>query len=208
MTTVCCVLKSGGEYKPEHVHALRDMIRIHLPLRPFICFTDIPDEVDCQTHLLEHDWPGWWSKIEVFGYHGPVIYLDLDTIIIDDLRWLAEIAHRQPFVMLRDFYRGKTDPFARGSGIMTWAGDMSWILRLFDEGPDAYIAKFKGRGDQGFLESVARAEPLQDLAPHKLISFKVDKKPTVKTSVVVFHGRPRPWQQQDIPYMADSEKTC
>jgi len=203
MTIVSCVLKSGGEYTPDHVHCLMSMVHKYLPLRPFICFTDIPDTLRCQTVLLQHDLPGWWSKMEVFGHHGPIIYLDLDTIIISDLRWLAEISHHQTFTMLRDIYRGRTDPFARGSGVMTWAGDMSWVLRLFLTDPVSNMKKFASSGDQGYLESVTKAEALQDAAPHKLVSFKGDnKKTTPKTSIVVFHGKPRPWNQQEIPYGA------
>ena len=46
---IACVLKSGGDF---------------LPAEEFICLTDL--DLDCQTLALDHDWPGWWSKIELF----------------------------------------------------------------------------------------------------------------------------------------------
>jgi hypothetical protein len=58
----------------------------HAPGVDFICLSDIPvPGVDCIP--LEYDWPGWWSKLEVFrpDLHGDLLFTDLDNVILGDL---------------------------------------------------------------------------------------------------------------------------
>ena len=89
--TVACVLKSGGDFTPEHVYALKNALNEHLPEHRFYCFTD----VDCMPVWmipLIHDLPGWWSKMELCRpdeIPGTVLYIDLDTVILGDLSPLA-----------------------------------------------------------------------------------------------------------------------
>ena len=117
MLTVACVLKSGGTYTPEWVGRLRAGVKRHLPREHmFVCLSDV--DVPSMRIPLEHDWPGWWSKMELFRLPGPILYFDLDTAIVGSLSDIADyIAEaKAPFTMLRDFYA----PSHRGSGVMAW----------------------------------------------------------------------------------------
>lgn len=83
---VLTVLRSGGDFWPEHVYAMQRQIARWAPDARFACLTDfhIPG-VECLS--LRHNWPGWWSKIEMFRFGG-FLYTDLDNIVlgpIDDL---------------------------------------------------------------------------------------------------------------------------
>src|SRR6185369_16858814 len=102
MLTVACVLKSGGIYDATWVSRLRDGVARHLPVdHRFVCLSDI--EVPCERIPLEHDWPGWWSKIELLKLPS-VLFFDLDTAIVGSLDDIARHALRTDFTMLRDFY--------------------------------------------------------------------------------------------------------
>ena len=65
MITILCVLKSGGVYDIEWVRKLRDGVSRNLSQEHrFVCLSDVP--VPCRRIPIEHHWPGWWSKIEMF----------------------------------------------------------------------------------------------------------------------------------------------
>lgn len=188
MTTVACVLRSGGIYGPEWVHRLRDGVGAHtsLPHR-FVCLSDalVPS---VETMPLQHEWPGWWSKAELFRpglFHGRVVYLDLDMVVVGVLDPL--LAYRGPFVALRDWIRG--DP-VRSSAAMSWDGDEPPpIYEAMREDPPV----FRGRSDY-WWNDIADAGALQDAFPDMFGSYKVHglKRSPGPHSVVDFHGDPKP----------------
>lgn len=190
MIRIATVLRSGGEYRPEHVAALRDQCLRHAPPHQFVCLTDLHGHLDCLTVALQHDWPGWWSKMEVFRLPGPVLYLDLDTVLRQDIGPIIELARRDRFVVLRDFYRGRVQLNAMQSAMMFWPGDMSHLYREFAAEPRFYVG-----GDQEWLEQHFAGEFAfwQDIAPRTIGSWKASER-TENERVIIFHGRPRPWE--------------
>jgi hypothetical protein len=190
------VLKSGGEYKSSHVYALRDQVNQWIPEADFICLTDA--DLECDTIELEENLPGWWSKLELFKIEGPILYCDLDTVIVGSCSdWIERIKDFD-FVCLRDVYRGKRNKLAMGSGIMYWSGDMRRVWDAYCQ--DAMPTDIPG-GDQSYLEAVIRrAKYLQDYADN-VVSYKSDIRDgnyKVKdASIVYFHGKPRPWELKE-----------
>lgn len=205
MLTVCCVLKSGPEYRVEHVVALRDGVRRHLTLpHNFICLTDLwPEamEAGIASVSLKHGWPGWFSKLELFRpgvFNGPVFYLDLDSIIVGSLDDLV-IGHR--FTVLRNFWRDHRI----GSGLMAWDADLSEIYRRFAADAGRWMREYQTKekwGDQQFIFDNTPIEPdrWQVKHPGRVVSYKRDilrlhrGKVPPEASVIAFHGVPRPWQ--------------
>jgi hypothetical protein len=195
--TVACVLRSGGEYTPVHVEALRAGVAAHLkaPHR-FVCLTDM--KVACETIALEQDWPGWWSKIELFRpgiFAGPVFYADLDTIVTGPL---DELVRGHEFTVLRNFWK----PDRIGSGLMAWDADLSRIYYAFRCNPDRFIRDYKTPerwGDQSFIKDHSTFEPerWQAKYPGKIVSYKFHVRDAGRVppgaAVVCFHGQPRPW---------------
>ncbi len=118
--TVVLVLRSGGEFLPEHVRVLIAGIEkywqpIDQPPRLAV-LTDMPvDQYGLLGHIgvekipLHHMYPGWWSKIELFrpdlARLGDILYFDLDTVVVGDL---ADIAQVRTLTLLQDFYRPTT----------------------------------------------------------------------------------------------------
>jgi len=217
--TVVCVLKMGGDFDPGYVERLA--AGVHRTLSPphrFVCLSDVPHKIaiDPRSHVdqvipLQYDWPGWWAKIEVFGLPGPVLYFDLDTVLIDSINELAGWVARSKdcLLMLRDFYTNK-----HSSGILGWNGDLRWVLDSFVE-QHASGATWhqrlnvtwlltKGgrfRGDQEWLRCFLPDHPeLSIVLAQNVVSGIYSYKVHVRgnglipkdAKVICFHGRPRP----------------
>lgn len=167
---------------------------------------------------LQNNLPGWWSKMEVFRVHSrAVLYLDLDTVIVGNIdalaQWVLDSRPNKDLLMLRGFYRGD-----QCSGIMGWQGDLRWVwehyMRMrkapstrFVYRPSAIVMQCKRityRGDQEWLSAVLpKSTPrlditlAQDVQPG-IRSYKVHIKDDEQqalpagTSIVCFHGKPRP----------------
>ena len=187
---IITVLRSGGEYRAEHVERLRKQCEVHAPGVEFLCLSDLDGG-------LVSDWPGWWAKIELFRLRGPVLYMDLDTTVIDDISPLLRIAEDHDFVALRDFNPKQR---AMGSGLMAWSGDMSRIHAEFSASPAAHMKRCTtpaAWGDQGFIEPLTPDRAYwQDLLPGAVVSWKKHCGSGVPDGarVVCFHGKPRPWE--------------
>lgn len=181
---IACVLRSGGDFRPEHVQWLAAQVP------GLVCLSDV-DVPGVETIPLRTDWPKWWAKLEMFGpsLEGDVLMIDLDTVVLK----LPEIPQRT--TVLRDFYQ----PELIGSGLMfVTAEDRSRVWEAFNQDPAGIIAscqKWPRWGDQGFLmDHLADAQRWQDVA--KVYSFKAHctGRVPIDAEVVCFHGEPRPWE--------------
>jgi hypothetical protein len=191
---VVCVLKSGGEYKPEHVYRLKKMVDDYIGL-PFYCLSD--RALDCSYLPMAENWPGWWSKMELFRLRPPVLYFDLDTIIRATPTFLDTVRGKD-FVIMRDVYRGKRNHLAMQSSMMYWSIDMTWLYDRYKENPEI---KDPG-GDQVYIERNVKAEYFQDFTD-EVVSYKAEickRGPLPTDKVVIFHGQPRPWEQNILAY--------
>lgn len=207
MLSVACVLKSGPEYRVEHVVALRDGVRRHLSLDyKFACLSDLPAASfpsDVDVIPLRHGWPGWWSKLELLApgqFDGPVFYLDLDTIVVGPLDGIV-LGHR--FTVLRNFWNDKRI----GSGLMAWDCDLSVIYEKFKQHPTQAMERYRTPekwGDQGFIKfhTPIRPDLWQVRFPGAVRSYKRDHVAkggiSPGTRILCFHGQPRPWDVPDL----------
>jgi len=80
------------EYTRDWVRKFRRMVGEALPHAEFRCLTNVGIE-GVETIPLKHEYPGWWSKVELFRpdlpVEGRLLYLDLDTLIVGDLTELT-----------------------------------------------------------------------------------------------------------------------
>lgn len=192
MLAVVCVLKSGGIYDASWVARLRDGVRRHLHLDyMFACLSDV--DAPCRVPL-EHNWDGWWSKIELFRHPGPILYFDLDTVIVGDITNIAVQAHSVNFYMLRDFYA--TDHC--GSGVMGWGTSRPRsIYDSFAGDAERLMKVSRDRmGDQAFIEESFGVENIsrwQDKVGDQIVSYKVHCRNGIPPNarVVCLHGYPK-----------------
>jgi len=192
MINVLCVLRSGGIYDAAWVARLQAGVAANLTVpHKFICLADMA--VPCQRIYLHHDWPTWWSKMELFRCEGPALYFDLDTLIIGNIDDLARQAEAWEFTVLRDFHRTTSI----GSGVMAWNVDLWKLYEEFAAKPGEYMNKHRHRGDQHFIEEHADMKKMahwQDRLPGQIVSYKADKcqeGPPENARVVALHGEPK-----------------
>lgn len=202
MLTIACVLRSGGIYTPRWVAALQAQCQRWAPPHRFVCLSDV--DVPCERIQLRHDWPGWWAKLELFAVPGPVLFFDLDTLIIGDLSDIAAQAKCPTFTVLRHFYR-LGDRMA--SGMMAWNVDMGRLYVSFCKDPAGWQRFVGQEGDQGFIEHKVHPRDAafwQDSAPGQVVSYKAGNcrdAPPRGARAVCFHGPRKPhncggWAQE------------
>lgn len=200
-----CVYKTGGDFNKHYVDMLFNGFVKHSGLenQHFYCLTDVPYVFDHSPYNvipLQHDLPGWWSKLELFniGAKGQrIVYMDLDTIIKGDISFLFTDDH--PFSMLKDFNK-KVDRLA--SGVMVFdVGEYQRLLNRVLENRtimDLYDPKKGGKlGDQAYLEDYLGFQPtrLQSVYGDIAVSYKwADEAQKDGASIICYHGSPRPLQ--------------
>lgn len=185
--TTACVLRSGGDYGPEHVQWLARQVP------GLVCLSDVPVP-GVETIQLQYDWKGWWSKLEMFGpaLAGDVLMLDLDTVVLQMPDLPTETT------VLRDF----TEPSVMGSGLMfVTAADRARVWEAWIADPVRHMRennRWPKWGDQGFLQPlIGHCQKWQDVA--QVYSYKVHCRGGLPegAQVVCFHGKPRPWAVQE-----------
>jgi len=203
MVTFFTVLKYGSTpqtrngYKPEHVYTLQKQItKFYNKPHRFFCLTD-HDGLKCPIIKLKHNWPGWWSKIEMFRFNFKdevCFYFDLDTIILDDISNLVDYPHN--FTALNE---ALTNRFTGnlGSGLLAWSGDKTNIYETFKRNPEHFMQNHP-RGDQEFIQNIYPKFHTFQLISKNIYSYKFtlpDKdNPPSGIQLVYFSGKPKPWQ--------------
>jgi hypothetical protein len=145
MLTVACVWVNGHlPYPVEYVTRLHGMARRWIG-RPFefVCLTDQPLKVPSGIEAIDvpniNPLKGWWSKLECFnaahGFSGRMLYLDLDTLIVDSLDAIIDYPAEFALAPHAGTFNGK-----RGlqvvklfnSSVMVWdAGVADYLFRDF-----------------------------------------------------------------------------
>lgn len=205
MLTVLSVLKSGGVYDAGWVTKLQRAVARHLSVpHVFKCLSDV--EVPCERIQLEHGWPGWWSKIELFRpgvVNGPTLYLDLDTVLVGSIDRLASFPYE--FGIMRNLNAS----WMPGSAVMWFARRApERVYETFKENPEHFIAQYSDRnegtylGDQAFIWDAMdrRVDYLSDKVPGLIRSYRRHCMAGVPDgcSVVAFGGDKKPSTVQDL----------
>lgn len=201
MKTVFCVLKTGGfkngkkpvEYNAAQVQWLKRQCDEYLPGIDFYCLTDLKSIEGVNTIDLIHDWPGWWSKIELFRFDD-VFYIDLDTVILNDIRYMLDLTG---FYALRNLSGHKRNGrVVMGSGVMSWSGSYHHVYDNFNIVIIKNYQRHQNRwGDQGYIHEQVNYNALQDAFANKIHSYKFDgiDQSNPPGDIVCFHGNPKPW---------------
>lgn len=198
---IACVLKSGGDFKPEHVWWLYRQCAEHMPDWDFGVWSDVEIQgLNSKTYQLRYDWPKWWAKFEIYEQwqKTPLLVIDLDTVFVDTLEIRSE--HEDEMLIIRDPWKdGGRFPERLGGGFMylpEWAYNRLNKIRE-STGMENLIAEFGG-DDQPLLHHTFHEEALrfQDHYIDEIVSYKVHVKGIglqEDNKVVYFHGKPRPW---------------
>lgn len=176
-------------------------------------------------HCLD-EWPGvsgpkksWWYKLQMFNnqhHQGDFLYFDLDTVIIKDLSWIVQET-TEHFWTIRDFrYLMKPGWNGINSSIMWWnVPRFSWLWEKFCERP--LIDTIRGYpGDQDYISKNINPNQRRfyddryvqswrwqvfdggmNLRTRKVLQPGQGALPAPDTSILIFHGKPKPHQVND-----------
>jgi len=161
----------------------------------------------------------WWYKMQLFNpehFTGNLLYFDLDVVIANQLNWIFELSTDYLWT-IRDFrYLQRRDTVTMNSSMMWFNVDrFGWIWDRFNE--QDFKATIKSYpGDQDYLGAVLDVNQRRFADDFRFESFRWQcldggydfaKRKHFKpgtgvrihpdTSVVVFHGNPKPNQVSD-----------
>lgn len=187
----------SSEYTPKHVQVLQKQIEKFAPLASFECLSDV-DVPGVKCHKLEHNWPGWFAKMNMFSpsIKGDFLFMDLDTVIVGDLEDVLAV---NKLTLLRDFYRdGKKLAEGLGGALCFFPeAERVQVWNYWIENPQLAMRLAGHRGDMQIFEKFYRnsADRWQDVLPGQIVSWKVHCQNGVPPDarIVCFHGQPRPW---------------
>jgi hypothetical protein len=218
MINVVC-FKWGTEFGPEYVNKLYNSVKRNTTIDiNFICYTEDPSGVECETREFLEPLPHWWYIIGLFnlehGFKEKVVYMDLDTIILGNIDHILSI--EEPFITLRDYYR----PKGLQTAYIAWEPNSCgfiWDKLAKSYTPETYnkLRHFRG-GTNKWLEDSVGVGPevprLQDHVPGECVSYKVhirDKQQPCNFNdvrMVFFHGKPRPHEVANLDWMQKNWK--
>lgn len=209
MYNIVC-LKWGNKFTPDYVNNLYAGVKRNttLPIK-FHCVTENPKGIHPGINIInlpQLSLSSWWYKLWLFSKEFPIkgriFYLDLDTIITDNIDDILKVD--KPFVTLIDVFKilnpNRTDNWGRwgeqvGSGVMSWDGDFSHIWESFIKNPKENIQSLRPHGDQKWIEKTQKDRHyFQNLFPNTIQSVKVGIAPANKLpkgiKIVCYHGSP------------------
>lgn len=197
MVTVACVFW-GNKFSTDYVLNLQAMVKRNTTVdHQFVCFSDrvIPG---VKTKILKPGFEGWWNKLQLFdnfhGIKGRLVYLDLDTVITNNIDWLLQ--YDGPFMGIEDLGSVNAhQPHLKNrlqTGVMSFdTTKYDWVWLEFMLTKDMLVQKYRGDGE--YLNDLLKTRNLmQRLYPDQVKSYKYDVYPDKidKSSIVCFHGRP------------------
>jgi len=219
----CACVIHGTGYHWDYVQNLHaqltrhhgDRIRLHV-------YTEHDRSVP--PHLIKHcveEWPGiagpkksWWYKMQLFNdqYHaGPLLYFDLDVIILQDMSWTRDLDLNY-FWAIRDFrYLQRSTHNTINSSVMYWdTRRFGWVWRDFVKANlDEIVRRYPG--DQDYVTQVIDPMQRRYFDKNRFESYRWQSldggfdfktrvyrqpgqgfQPSGTTAAVIFHGSPKP----------------
>ena len=204
MRTFVCILKSGGDYYPEHVQILQNQVMRAMPsTERFLCLTDYSSIKGVEILPLKHGLRGKYSMMEAFRITGQVVVTGIDTVLVGNLDCIWDVvADMSPddFYLMRSFNKMRT----YGNNPMAWNGDWSKLIYDFSI-EDCYKYKLEQEYTNKKLKSIGAN--IKVLDEHFTIrSFKhyymTGDAKLSDAEFLIFHGFPRP-HQVTLPWVQE-----
>ena len=203
----------GRDFKNSDVSRLRQCVDKHLTDRPFefYCLTNKMDaDIPAKKIELKNNWPGWWSKVELFRDdlpEGRILYMDLDSHVVGNLAPILDfegdlVMFRTP-AKKRKILRN-TDPTIiykyQAATILYDANKLSWIYNRFSKNVKEFMKKYRSEQDM-YADWTPNLPTFPDEWMTKLQTFK-DKKITKPwKELIIITGQPKDGSFRD-PYYA------
>lgn len=223
----CACVIHGNGYDWQYVEKLYNMLTRMIPqgIR-FHVYTEHDRSVPPHMikHILD-DWgvsgpkKSWWYKMQLFNpahFSGDMLYLDLDVMIVRELTWLMELP-TDYFWTIRDFryLQNKRNSTINSSAMWFNVEKFSWIWNKFLSGHIIDTMR-QFPGDQDYLNHVLDVNQRRFFEDRYFESYRwqcqgggydfhkrTHRYPSSNmtvgpsTSIVVFHGHPKPHEVSD-----------
>lgn len=224
MFKILTVFKKSKDFSDQNVYNIYKMCQKYISIKhEFICLSnDIDSSVPFKTIPLINNLDGWWNKMEIFRFDGPCIYMDLDTIICNNLDSIITTIQNSniEFIGLEDVYHiNKLQ-----SSILYWNTslyhfyidfiqhiDIYTNINIFYEYINIFKPKNRPHSDQDIIEYLINKYNVSFkffnniFNNNEIVSYKANLNygklfDLQQNKIIFFHGPPRPWQQNIIPY--------
>jgi hypothetical protein len=224
----CACVIHGSAYSWIYVERLYNMLSRHISrgIRLHV-YTELERPVPAP--MIKHVLPSWgidgpkrswWYKMNLFNsaeHAGPLLYFDLDTVIVNNIDWICELP-LSLFWAVRDFkYLWRPAYYGINSSIMWW--DTSKFNYVWENFQKQELAKIMSnyRGDQDYINQTVDNKQVRFLDSERVKSWRWEcldggynfKKRNHQftgnntvipqnTDILVFHGQPKPIDLQDF----------
>jgi len=224
----CACVIHGSAYSWTYVENLYNMLTRHLtPDVRLHVYTELDRPVPAP--MIKHeltDWSigrsrqAWWYKMQLFNpehHAGPMLYFDLDTVIVQNIDWIWQQHSTAYFWAIRDFkYLWRATDNGLNSSIMWWdTRNHKNIWESFAQQDLTTVMK-KYPGDQDYISAIIPQNQRKFFNQDRIQSWRwqcldggydfrrrrhlnpgAGTCITPNTSVMVFHGNPKPDQITD-----------
>lgn len=224
----CACVIHGDAYSWTYVERLYNMLKRHISLDIRLhVYTEASRPVPAP--MIKHelvDWGinhprrGWWYKMQLFNpehHAGPLLYFDLDTVIVQNIDWIWQQHSTAYFWAVRDFkYLWRPNHNGLNSSIMWWnTANHKNIWNSFAEQDLTDVMK-KYPGDQDYISDMIPQNQRKFFDQRRIQSWRwqcldggydfrrrrhltpgAGTCITQDTSVMIFHGMPKPAQITD-----------
>lgn len=195
MITITTVLKTSERYNSKWIDIMLASLKRNMTI-PFK-FCPMSDSPLPYTHYsFVQDNPGFWNKIELFRpglWSGPVLFLDLDTVITGDLAPIIQHCQGQEFLMYRGNPNKDTSITYPASPVMYWEKCPTELWTIWNSKPaEVWRKQYAGGsiGDQAFIREHASFGIIQDCMPPGTNYFCGNKKTFNPDARLVVLGGP------------------
>lgn len=227
----CACLIHGDLYSWEYVERLYRALQRNLG-REFLLHVYTEASRPVPDHMIKHpliDWgfagakQGWWYKIQLFNinnHRGPLLYFDLDTVIVDHIDWIVDLPTNLLWAP-KDFkHLWRPNHNGINSSVM-WFDTMAFydVYKNFASQDVKYVAR-RYPGDQDYLNEVVIPKRRRFFKEQLVRSWRWEchdggfdfrrrtyrnigaGTDTLNSSILVFHGNPKPLDMLNDPVIA------
>ena len=210
---IACVLNvqenpRGPTYSVEWVDKLYRGINRNLDIPfNFVCLSNI--DTPYTTIPLISNSDIFWTKIELFRkdlLEGPTLYLDLDTVICQNITEDILKLPRDQFLMTQE-------PISNiiNSSIMYWNGDYSYLFDEYSANKSAIVQQYwnpgpTGFGDQAYISARVFPKIINNYVKTNFIEWKHNEIPTnpiIDPSLLIFTSRQKPSNNLELSYVKE-----
>jgi len=217
----CACVIHGDFYSWEYVEKLYSMLTRHLtkPVRMHVYtessrYVPPPFIKHTLTDMSVHR--AWWYKMQLFNsehHSGPLLYFDLDTVIINNIDWIWKLP-LNTFWAVKDFeYLWNPKANKINSSVMWWdTSKFDYVWHEFMQADFKQIL-LEFKGDQNYINDVVKNRNFFDPTIVKSWRWqaldggfnfrtKTHTAPGTGTiidnsSILIFHGNPKPKEITD-----------